>query len=81
MSVIFCSRRTNGKIRGICALMTAVSGLKPSNDVIAEQAGIMMVITVQIISLYANKIGRLLGGKYPKGDCDELVQRYIDRHY
>ena len=42
---------------------------------IAEQAGIMMVITVQIISLYANKIGRLLGGKYPKGDCDELVQR------
>ena len=30
---------------------------------------------------YANKIGRLLGGKYPKGDCDELVQRYIDRHY
>ena len=28
---------------------------------------------------YANKIGRLLGGKYPEGDCDELVQRYIEK--
>ena len=30
---------------------------------------------------YANKIGRLLGGKYPKGDCDELVQRYIKKNW
>ena len=30
---------------------------------------------------YANRIGRFLGSKYPKGDCDELVQRYIDRRY
>ena len=30
---------------------------------------------------YANKIGRLLGGKYPNGDCDELVQRYINKKY
>ena len=30
---------------------------------------------------YANKIGRLLGGKYPKGDCGELVQRYIKKNW
>ena len=30
---------------------------------------------------YANKIGRLLGGKYPEDDCDELVQKYIDKHW
>ncbi len=30
---------------------------------------------------YANKIGRFLGSTYPKEDCDELVQRYINRHY
>ena len=28
---------------------------------------------------YANQIGRLLGCKYPNGDCDELVQRYIKK--
>lgn len=30
---------------------------------------------------YANRIGRFLGSKYPKEDCDELVQRYINRRY
>ena len=30
---------------------------------------------------YANKIGRLLGTKYPKGDCDVIVQNYINKHY
>lgn len=30
---------------------------------------------------YANKIGRLLGGKYPNGDCDELIQRYIKKNW
>ncbi len=30
---------------------------------------------------YANKIGRLLGSKYPNGDCNELVQRYIQKHW
>ena len=29
----------------------------------------------------ANKIGRLLGFKYPQGDCDEMVQRYIPKKY
>ena len=29
---------------------------------------------------YANQIGRLLGCKYPNGDCDELVQRYIKKN-
>ena len=30
---------------------------------------------------YANKIGRLLGTKYPNGDCDVIVQKYINKHY
>lgn len=30
---------------------------------------------------YANRIGRFLGSKYPEEDCDELVQRYINRRY
>ena len=30
---------------------------------------------------YANRIGRLLGGKYPQGDCNELVQKYIDKNW
>lgn len=30
---------------------------------------------------YANKIGRLLGGKYPSEDCNELVEKYIKRFY
>ena len=31
--------------------------------------------------MYANKIGQLLGLKYPEGDCDELIQRYIKKTY
>lgn len=30
---------------------------------------------------YANKTGRLLGGKYPDEDCNELVEKYIKRFY
>ncbi len=30
---------------------------------------------------YANRIGRLLGGKYPNGDCDELIQKYIKKNW
>lgn len=30
---------------------------------------------------YANRIGRFLGSKYPEEDCDELIQRYINRRY
>ena len=28
---------------------------------------------------YANMIGRLLGSKYPKGYCSELIQKYIKK--
>lgn len=31
--------------------------------------------------MYANLIGRYLGLKYPQGDCDEMVQRYIKKTY
>ena len=30
---------------------------------------------------YANMIGRLLGSRYPNGDCNELIQKYIKRKY
>lgn len=30
---------------------------------------------------YGNQIGRLLGGKYPNGDCDALIQRYIKKYW
>ena len=29
---------------------------------------------------YANLIGRLLGSKYPNGDCNELIQNYIKKN-
>lgn len=28
---------------------------------------------------YANKIGRLLGTKYPNDDCQVIVKKYIDK--
>lgn len=30
---------------------------------------------------YANQIGRLLGSKYPQGDCDALIQKYIKKDW
>ena len=30
---------------------------------------------------YANKIGRLLGKKYPHGDCNEIIQKYIKKNW
>lgn len=30
---------------------------------------------------YANRIGRLLGSKYPQGDCDVLIQKYIKKKW
>ena len=30
---------------------------------------------------YANLIGRLLGRKYPNGDCNELIQKYIKKYW
>lgn len=30
---------------------------------------------------YANKIGRFLGRKYPQGDCNEIIQKYIKKNW
>lgn len=30
---------------------------------------------------YANQVGRFLGYKYPEGNCDEMVGRYIKKWY
>lgn len=30
---------------------------------------------------YANKIGRVLGSKYPNGDCDEIIQKYVKKNW
>ena len=30
---------------------------------------------------YANKIGRLVGTKYPNGNCEDILQQYIKKQY
>ena len=54
-----------------------VSDLREKNDV---KSGNNTIDSSQA-DQYANKIGRLLGTKYPNGDCDVIVQNYINKHY
>ena len=57
-------------------IVKLASNLKEWNDV-RKKAN---TIDSSQADQYANKIGRLLGSKYSKGDCDELVQRYIKKN-
>ena len=72
---INCNAAQNGK--GGADLATIVSGIREWNDL---RTGANSLDSSQG-DQYANKIGRLLGGKYPNGECDELVQRYIQKYY
>ena len=54
-----------------------VSGLGEINDIVR---GTNTIDSSQGDN-YANKIGRLLGGKYPQVECDEMVRRYINKYY
>ena len=53
------------------------SFLREMNDLIRGKN----TLDSSIVDNYANRIGRLLGRKYPEGDCDELIQRYINKKY
>jgi len=53
------------------------SFLREMNDLIRGKN----TLDSSIADNYANRIGRLLGRKYPEGDCDELIQRYINKKY
>ena len=57
-------------------IVKLASNLKEWNDVRKKSN----TIDSSQADQYANRIGRLLGSKYPKGDCDELVQRYIKKN-
>ena len=72
---INCSASQNGK--GGADVATIVSGIREWNDI---RTGANSLDSSQG-DQYANQIGRLLGGKYPNGDCDELIQRYIKKYY
>lgn len=56
---------------------SVLSGLKEKRDLYLN----INTLDESVADDYANKIGRLLGNKYPQGDCDELVQKYIKKYY
>ena len=58
-------------------LVNAFSNFKENRDISSRRNSLDSSQADQ----YANKIGRLLGTKYPNGDCDVIVQNYINKHY
>ena len=74
-AVINCSASQSGEAG--YDLATAFSNFKEDRDI---SSGGNTLDSSQA-DQYANKIGRLLGTKYPNGDCDEIVQRYINKRW
>ena len=74
-AVINCSASQSGE--GGYDLANAFSNFKEDRDI--SSGG--NTIDSSHADQYANKIGRLLGTKYPNGECDELVQRYINKRW
>ena len=74
-AVINCSASQSGE--GGYDLANAFSNFKEDRDI---SSGGNTLDSSQA-DQYANKIGRLLGTKYPKGECDEIVQRYINKRW
>ena len=74
-SLINCNSAQSGK--GGYDTIKALSDYKEHDDV--SSGG--NTIDSSLADQYANKIGRLLGTKYPNGDCDELVQKYINKKW
>ncbi|MBE6453833.1 MAG: hypothetical protein E7017_02980 [Alphaproteobacteria bacterium] len=71
---INCVAAQNG--RGGTDVAEFLSGLKEKRDI---KSGANSFDESQSDD-YANKIGRLLGNKYPQGDCDEIIQKYIKKN-
>lgn len=74
-SCINCSAAQKGK--GGADIANVVSNLREWNDI---KTGANTLDSSKGDN-YANKIGRLLGSKYPDGDCDEIVSKYIKKYY
>ena len=74
-AVINCSASQSGE--GGYDLANAFSNFKEDRDI---SSGGNTLDSSQA-DQYANKIGRLLGTKYPNGDCGEIVQRYINKRW
>lgn len=74
-AVINCSASQSGE--GGYDLANAFSNFKEDRDI---SSGGNTLDSSQA-DQYANKIGRLLGTKYPNGECDEIVQRYINKRW
>ena len=72
---INCSAAQNGK--GGADVATGISNVWEWYDVKSKAN----TIDSSEADQYANKIGRLLGTKYPDEDCDEIVKKYIKKYY
>ena len=69
----------------IMAMLLFTLCVNAQNKVAAPMKDVNKVIDntldSSIADNYANKIGRLLGKKYPNKSCDTLIQKYIKKHY
>ena len=60
---------------GAADAVAAISGLKEGFDILT----LKNTVPASQADNYANKIGRLLGKKYPNIDCEELLKQYIKK--
>ncbi len=60
---------------GAADAVAAISGLKEGFDILT----LKNTVPASQADNYANKIGRLLGRKYPNIDCEELLKQYIKK--
>ena len=74
-AIINCEAAQSGK--GGYDLSNAFSNFKEDRDISSGRN----TIDSSQADQYANKIGRLLGTKYPNGNCDEIVQKYIKKRW
>ena len=74
-SLINCKSAQSGK--GGYDAIKVFSDYKEHDDVSSGAN----TIDSSLADQYANKTGRLLGTKYPSGDCDEMVQKYINKKW
>lgn len=54
-----------------------LSFIKEAKDVVTFQN----TLDSSLADNYANKVGRLLGTKYPQGNCENMVSKYINQYY
>lgn len=72
-AVINCRAAQKGV--GGMSIADILSGLKEKRDVLSHKN----TVDESALDQEANQIGRFLGIKYPKENCDVLVQKYIQK--